>query len=93
MTWPLPFPLTEATLFWLEIVNNIFTGLLFVHDKIVNDKFLVDTNIHLFTSPLIISTFLDGGRESLLRYKDNCQIKFLNNDAYSNVTQKLKCTY
>ena len=40
-----------------EIVNNIFTGWLFVHDKIVNDKFLVDTNIHLFTSLLIISTF------------------------------------
>lgn len=43
----------------LEIVNNIFTDWLFVPDKIVNDKFLVDTNINLFTalSLLIISKF------------------------------------
>ena len=56
-----------------EIVNNIFTGWLFVTDKIVNDKFLVDTNINLFTAP---DTFniLSEREKSLLRYKDKCEI-------------------
>lgn len=47
---PAPSPPDSSHFVLLEIVNNIFTGWLFVPDKIVNDKFLVDTNINLFTA-------------------------------------------
>ena len=47
---PAPSPPYSSHFVLLEIVNNIFTGWLFVPDKIVNDKFLVDTNINLFTA-------------------------------------------
>ena len=45
-----PAPPDSSHFVLLEIVNNIFTDWLFVPDKIVNDKFLVDTNINLFTA-------------------------------------------